>query len=267
MTLYQAESRRTPSRTSICLRCTPSNCAGSAAIAPRERSLRASVFSSTRRQPSRSKASPSIRAWPRCWRPLPQASGVSHVQPISMLRCSGRRREVAGAPEHAAVVLPDRRERHLRSGRLVRERDLRVVVHLLPRLRLEDARATARSRVARRLPEPVLVRGRDRLEPYELSPCRIFAVQDMRNRVPIVPFDQYHEPPGELSEEIRTFARMLRLADRGGGGDRLVRAATRRRARPRCAGDHGERTGRGVQALRDEPRVPRPPQARVGGRR
>ena len=91
MTLYQAESRRCPPRTSIDLRCTPSNCAGSAAIAPRERSFRASVFSSTRRQPSRSKACSNISSFASMLTPLPQTSGVSHVQPISRLRCSGRR--------------------------------------------------------------------------------------------------------------------------------------------------------------------------------
>ena len=91
ITLYQAESRRCPPRTSIDLRCTPSNCAGSAAIAPRERSLRASVFSSTRRQPSRSKACSNISSFASMLTPLPQTSGVSHVQPISRLRCSGRR--------------------------------------------------------------------------------------------------------------------------------------------------------------------------------
>ncbi len=69
-------------------------------------------------------------------------------------------------------------------------------------------------------------------------------------------FDQYHEPPEELSAETRTFARPLRLAGRGVAGDRLVPAADLGRARPRRAGDHGRRPGRGVQALRDGPRVP-----------
>ena len=48
----------------------------------------------------------------------------------------------------------------------------------------------------------------------------------------------------------------LRLGDRGGRGDRLVRAAARRRARRGCPRDHARRPGRGVQALRDGPRVP-----------
>lgn len=43
----------------------------------------------------------------------------------------------------------------------------------------------------------------------------------------------------------------LRLVGRGVAGDRLVRATAGRRARPRGAGDHGGRSGRGVQAFRD----------------
>lgn len=49
ITEYQAESRRSPPRTIMCLRKTPSKTAGSAASAARERSLRASVLNSTRR--------------------------------------------------------------------------------------------------------------------------------------------------------------------------------------------------------------------------
>ena len=40
-------------------------------------------------------------------------------------------------------------------------------------------------------------------------------------------FDQYHEPPEELSARDPDLCPSLRLADRGGGGDRLVRAAPR----------------------------------------
>src|SRR4051812_5179991 len=46
-----------------------------------------------------------------------------------------------------------------------------------------------------------------------------------------------------------------RLADRGSGGDRLVRAAHVARAECAGQGDHGERSVGGVQALRDGPRV------------
>jgi hypothetical protein len=48
-TAYHAESRRSPPRTSMCFRNTPSNVAGSAASAARERSFAASVLNSTRR--------------------------------------------------------------------------------------------------------------------------------------------------------------------------------------------------------------------------
>ena len=55
----------------------------------------------------------------------------------------------------------------------------------------------------------------------------------------------------------------VRVADRGGRGDRLVRAAPRGRGRRRGARDHARRPGRGVQALRDGPRVPAAPHAAV----
>src|SRR5262249_31394344 len=49
ITAYQAESRRSPPRTSMCLRWMPSNWDGSAARAARARSFVASVLNSTRR--------------------------------------------------------------------------------------------------------------------------------------------------------------------------------------------------------------------------
>ena len=49
ITAYHAESRRSPPRTSMCLRNTPSNSAGSAASAARDRSFCESVLNSTRR--------------------------------------------------------------------------------------------------------------------------------------------------------------------------------------------------------------------------
>ncbi len=49
ITEYHAESRRSPPRTIMCLRKTPSNVAGNAARAARERSFAASVLNSTRR--------------------------------------------------------------------------------------------------------------------------------------------------------------------------------------------------------------------------
>ena len=48
----------------------------------------------------------------------------------------------------------------------------------------------------------------------------------------------------------------VRLDDRGGGGDQLVRAAPRHRAGSGRAQDHRGRPSRGVQALRDGLRVP-----------
>ena len=157
-------------RTSMCLRWMPSNCAGSAAIAPRERSLRASVFSSTRRQPSRSNACSSISSFASTFTPVPHASGVSHVQPISMLRCSGLQGEVARAADHAAVLAAHRHERQLGPGGRVRERRLDVRASA-PRAfcgcsMLSHCQVRG---VARRLPEPVLVLGRHRLEPHELA--------------------------------------------------------------------------------------------------
>lgn len=50
-------------------------------------------------------------------------------------------------------------------------------------------------------------------------------------------FDQYHEPPEELSQEIRTFARMITSLI-GGGGHQLVRTENVCQVN---ANDHGER--------------------------
>ena len=72
------------------LRITPSNWAGRAAIALRERSLRASVLSSTRTQPSSSKACPIISSFASTLAPVRQAAGFSQVQPISTTRSAGR---------------------------------------------------------------------------------------------------------------------------------------------------------------------------------
>src|SRR5207302_3394462 len=49
ITAYHAESRRSPPRTSMCLRATPSNLAPTFSSAGRERSFEASVLNSTRR--------------------------------------------------------------------------------------------------------------------------------------------------------------------------------------------------------------------------
>ena len=55
----------------------------------------------------------------------------------------------------------------------------------------------------------------------------------------------------------------VRVADRGGRGDQLVRAAALDRAGPRGSRDHRGRAARGVQALLDGSRVPAPPAAGV----
>ena len=112
MTLYQAESRCCPPRTSIGLRWTPSNCAGRAAIAPRERSLRASVFSSTRRQPSRSNACSSMSSFASTLMPVAQTSGVEPRPADLEAAVLGAECEVAGAADDAVVLAAQGDERH-----------------------------------------------------------------------------------------------------------------------------------------------------------
>jgi hypothetical protein len=73
-----------------CLRMMPSNWAGRRVIAPRERSLRASVFSSTRTQPSVSKARVSISSFVSTLTPVFHTEGLNQVQPISTTRLNGR---------------------------------------------------------------------------------------------------------------------------------------------------------------------------------
>ena len=72
------------------LRRMPSNWAGIAASAARERSLRESVLNSTRTQPSVSKACSSISSFASTLAPVRQARGLSQVQPISTTRSAGR---------------------------------------------------------------------------------------------------------------------------------------------------------------------------------
>ena len=113
-TLYQAESRRSPPRTSMCLRWTPSNCAGSAASAARDRSFSASVLNSTRSAPSVSNACRSWRYFASVFAPVPQASGCE-PRPADLERARLRPdrqepRRAEGAPARSG----DRRERHHR---------------------------------------------------------------------------------------------------------------------------------------------------------
>ena len=76
-------------------------------------------------------------------------------------------------------------------------------------------------------------------------------------------FDQYHEPPEELSQETRTFARMIQsLIEEAEAIDWYEqRLDVEKDAAAR--GDHGERTAGGVQAFRDGPRVPAPQEDEV----
>ena len=81
---------RPTSGTIMCLRRTPSKRAGRRVIAPRERSLRASVFSSTRTQPSVSKARVNISSLVSTLTPVRHADGLNQVQPISTTRSKRR---------------------------------------------------------------------------------------------------------------------------------------------------------------------------------
>ena len=71
---------------------TPSNCAGSAASAARERSLRASVLNSTRMQPSGRRRARAAAASPRRWRrpPRPRGRARSSRSPARGARAAGR---------------------------------------------------------------------------------------------------------------------------------------------------------------------------------
>src|SRR5205823_14800522 len=89
ITAYQAESRRSLPRTTMCLRWIPSNSAGRAASARRARSFLASVLNSTRRKPSSSKACRSRRYFASTLAPVFHIDGFIHVFPISTRRCWG----------------------------------------------------------------------------------------------------------------------------------------------------------------------------------
>jgi len=99
----------------------PSNCAGSAASARRERSLRSWVRNSTRWQPSCVKAWRASRASPRHWRPSampPASAGPADLEPA----CSGRSVmklvDPIGRPlSHRSSRAVSGRRRHGRAGR------------------------------------------------------------------------------------------------------------------------------------------------------
>ena len=63
-------------------------------------------------------------------------------------------------------------------------------------------------------------------------------------------FDQYHEPPEELPEETRTFARLCASLTEEAEAIGWYEQRLARRAGPRGARRHGRRGRRGVQALR-----------------
>ena len=79
-------------------------------------------------------------------------------------------------------------------------------------------------------------------------------------------FDQYHEPPEELSAETRTFARLCASLTEEAEAIGWYEQRLAVEADAEARGDHGRRPGRGVQALRDGPRVPPAAHARAGGR-
>ena len=74
-------------------------------------------------------------------------------------------------------------------------------------------------------------------------------------------FDQYHEPPEELPAETRTFARLCASLTEEAEAIGWYEQRLAVEPDPRGAGDDGRRPGRGVQALRDGPRVPPAPHA------
>ena len=127
-------------------------------------------------------------------------------------------REVARAADHAAVLAAHRHERQLGPGGGVRERRVEVAAQLLARLRLRDAQPLPRARVARCLPEAVLVRGRHRLEPDELAfqhRCRPVALI----RLSSMPIYEYAcmECESHFEELVRNAEQAVACPDCGAG--------------------------------------------------
>ena len=78
-------------------------------------------------------------------------------------------------------------------------------------------------------------------------------------------FDQYHEPPNELPEETRTFARMiLSLIEEAQAIDWYEQRMVVEKD-SECQSDHAERPAGGVQALRDGPGSSCGARSRSGG--
>ena len=150
----------------MCLRWMPSNVAPIASIAPRERSLSASVFNSTRRQPQASNACRSISSLASTFTPPPRADGSSRVQPISTDRCSDRSARKRVEPTAVATQC---HERNRRPGCGCTSRAASSRAELGARRRPGHRRPLPRARVAGRRPEPVGVKALHRLEPRKVA--------------------------------------------------------------------------------------------------
>lgn len=113
MTLYHAVSRQ-PSGIFMSRRWIPSNCAGSASMAARERALRASVLSSTRSQSSVSKAWAKSSSLVSTFAPVRHQDLPIQVQPISS-PALGPQGQVSGAADRRAAAALDDRPAALRA--------------------------------------------------------------------------------------------------------------------------------------------------------
>jgi hypothetical protein len=69
-------------------------------------------------------------------------------------------------------------------------------------------------------------------------------------------FDQYHEPPQELSQEVRTFARMIASLIEEAEAINWYEQRMSVEKDKKAKGHHGQRPKGGVQAFRHEPGIP-----------
>ena len=79
-------------------------------------------------------------------------------------------------------------------------------------------------------------------------------------------FDQYHEPPEELPARTRTFARLCASLTEEAEAIGWYEQRIAVEQDPEALGGDAQRADRGVQALRDGPRVPAAAHARRGAR-
>ena len=154
-TLYQAESRFWPPRTSMCLRWMPSNAAGRPASAGRARSLSASVLNSTRRQPSDvervlqlEELGLRVRAGAPGRRRQPRPADLE--APVL-----GSQRQEPGRADGASRGDEHRGERQIEPVVDAVERVVHPGLPLVAGLWLDDRQPPPDPRVARRLPEVV----------------------------------------------------------------------------------------------------------------